>query len=205
MASATVTCSQRRRYGPAFNIPEFQDMKWWASSMSGQRCPGWKIGQRAGVGWHGGHDGTCRECRRGDFRNCQNLKVAGISYDGGYQQYMVAPRRRGAIPETLRTPKRHRCCAPGIPPITRCGTVARCPATLSRFRASAVSAISQFNSRTSLVTRWRLLGAGPTDAPLARKLGASVYIDNKSTNAARHCRNWAAHRSSWRRPRAQRL
>ena len=51
----------------------------------------WRKGQRVGVGWHGGQDNTCRECRRGDFRNCQNLKVCGISYDGGYQQYMVAP------------------------------------------------------------------------------------------------------------------
>src|SRR6266850_1258972 len=40
----------------------------------------WKKGQRVGVGWHGGQDNTCLECRRGDFRNCQNLKIAGISY-----------------------------------------------------------------------------------------------------------------------------
>src|SRR6202047_419975 len=51
----------------------------------------WKKGTRAGVGWHGGHDNTCRECRRGDFRNCRNLKVPGISYDGGYQQNMAEP------------------------------------------------------------------------------------------------------------------
>ena len=51
----------------------------------------WKKGQRVGVGWHGGHDNTCRECRRGDFRNCRNVKISGLSYDGGYQQYMVAP------------------------------------------------------------------------------------------------------------------
>jgi D-arabinose 1-dehydrogenase-like Zn-dependent alcohol dehydrogenase len=50
----------------------------------------WKKGQRVGVGWHGGQDGTCRECRRGDFRNCRNLKIPGISYDGGDQQCMVA-------------------------------------------------------------------------------------------------------------------
>ena len=63
----------------------------------------WKKGQRAGVGWHGGHDNTCRECRRGDFRNCRNLKVPGISYDGGYQQYMLAPEEAVVtIPETLR-------------------------------------------------------------------------------------------------------
>jgi D-arabinose 1-dehydrogenase-like Zn-dependent alcohol dehydrogenase len=51
----------------------------------------WKKGQRVGVGWHGGQDNTCGECRRGDFRNCRNLKICGISYDGGYQQYMLAP------------------------------------------------------------------------------------------------------------------
>ena len=42
----------------------------------------WKTGQRVGVGWHGGHDGTCRECRRGDFINCRNGKISGVSYDG---------------------------------------------------------------------------------------------------------------------------
>src|SRR5258707_1202452 len=62
----------------------------------------WKKGQRVGVGWHGGQDNTCRECRRGDFRNCRNLKIPGISYDGGYQEYMVAPvEALVPIPETL--------------------------------------------------------------------------------------------------------
>src|SRR5580658_9573775 len=62
----------------------------------------WKKGQRVGVGWHGGHDGTCLECRRGDFGNCRNMKICGVSYDGGYQQYMVAPAEAVvAIPETL--------------------------------------------------------------------------------------------------------
>src|SRR5215467_10421787 len=62
----------------------------------------WKLGQRVGVGWHGGQDGTCLYCRRGDFRNCRNVKIPGVSYDGGYQQYMVAPvEALVAIPETL--------------------------------------------------------------------------------------------------------
>ena len=45
----------------------------------------WQKGQRVGVGWHGGQDGTCLACRRGDFVNCANVKICGISYDGGYQ------------------------------------------------------------------------------------------------------------------------
>src|SRR5580692_7286063 len=68
----------------------------------GELVSEWKTGQRVGVGWHGGQDGTCVYCRRGDFRNCQNLKIAGISYDGGYQQYMVAPvEALTAIPDSL--------------------------------------------------------------------------------------------------------
>src|SRR6476469_991115 len=57
----------------------------------GAGVAGWKKGQRVGVGWHGVHDGTCRECRRGDFRHCRSRQVPVISYDGGYQEYMLAP------------------------------------------------------------------------------------------------------------------
>ena len=49
----------------------------------GSGVSAWKEGQRVGVGWHGGHDNTCPQCRRGDFINCRNQKVAGISDDGG--------------------------------------------------------------------------------------------------------------------------
>ncbi len=53
---------------------------------------GWKTGQRVGVGWHGGHCGSCDSCRRGDFVTCRiAAQVPGISYDGGYADYMIAP------------------------------------------------------------------------------------------------------------------
>ena len=69
---------------------------------TGANVTDWKKGQRVGVGWHGGQDNTCPECRRGDFANCRNVKVAGISYDGGYQQYMVAPiEALAAVPDSL--------------------------------------------------------------------------------------------------------
>jgi D-arabinose 1-dehydrogenase-like Zn-dependent alcohol dehydrogenase len=62
----------------------------------------WKKGQRVGVGWHGGHDGTCEQCRRGDFGLCANGKITGITFDGGYQQYMMAPVEALALmPESL--------------------------------------------------------------------------------------------------------
>jgi len=62
----------------------------------------WAVGMRVGVGWHGGHCGYCPSCRRGDFVTCQNQKIAGISYDGGYAQYMVAPQEAlASIPDEL--------------------------------------------------------------------------------------------------------
>ena len=98
----------------------------------------WKAGQRVGVGWHGGHDNTCRECRRGDFGNCQNFQIAGISYDGGYQQYMIAPSRhslhfrRHSVMWTQR-----RCFAPESPLTTHCDTAAHSLAILSQYKESA--------------------------------------------------------------------
>jgi D-arabinose 1-dehydrogenase-like Zn-dependent alcohol dehydrogenase len=54
------------------------------------------------VGWHGGQDGTCLACRRGDFVNCANVKVTGFSYDGGYAEYMIAAVEAVAwMPESL--------------------------------------------------------------------------------------------------------
>jgi len=50
----------------------------------------WKTGQRVGVGWYGGHCGECESCRRGDFITCQNLRITGITCDGGYAGYTVA-------------------------------------------------------------------------------------------------------------------
>jgi D-arabinose 1-dehydrogenase-like Zn-dependent alcohol dehydrogenase len=62
----------------------------------------WRKGERVGVGWHGGQDGTCSACRRGDLVNCANGQVSGVSYDGGYQEFMVAPIEALArVPESL--------------------------------------------------------------------------------------------------------
>ena len=61
------------------------------SHAVGSDVPEWKKGARVGVGWHGGHCGHCPRCRRGDFVTCVNAQVPGISYDGGYSEYMIAP------------------------------------------------------------------------------------------------------------------
>lgn len=68
----------------------------------GSRVHRWKKNQRVGVGWHGGHCFECDPCRRGDFISCENAKITGISYDGGYSEYMTAPANAVAsVPEEL--------------------------------------------------------------------------------------------------------
>jgi len=145
----------------------------------------WKTGQRAGVGWHGGHDGTCLQCRRGDFGNCRNLKIPGISYDGGYQQYMVAPvEALTAIPESLGDVEAAPLLCAGITTYNALRHSGAMPGDLLAVLGIGglghlgIQFASKFGYKVAAV------GRGSESAALAKKLGASVYIDNKATNAA---------------------
>jgi D-arabinose 1-dehydrogenase-like Zn-dependent alcohol dehydrogenase len=145
----------------------------------------WKTGQRVGVGWHGGHDGTCLSCRRGDFSNCQNIKIAGISYDGGYQQYMVAPiEALAAMPETLGDVEAAPLLCAGITTFNALRHSGALPSDLVAVQGIGglghlgIQFASKFGYKVAAI------GRGPENAALARKLGASIYIDSKATKAA---------------------
>ncbi len=145
----------------------------------------WKPGQRVGVGWHGGHDGTCRECRRGDFRNCRNMQIPGISYDGGYQQYMNAPAEAlVSIPETLNDAEAAPLLCAGITTYNALRHSGALPGDLVAVQGIGglghlgIQFANKFGYKTAAI------GRGPENATLAKKLGASVYIDSKSSNPA---------------------
>jgi D-arabinose 1-dehydrogenase-like Zn-dependent alcohol dehydrogenase len=145
----------------------------------------WKMGQRAGVGWHGGHDGTCLSCRRGDFRNCQNLKIAGISYDGGYQQYMLAPvEALTAIPEGLTDMEVAPLLCAGITTYNALRHSGALPGDL--VAVLGVGGLGHLGIQFANKFGYKVaaVGRGAESAALAKKLGASVYIDNKVTDAA---------------------
>ncbi len=145
----------------------------------------WKQGQRVGVGWHGGQDGTCLSCRRGDFRNCRNRKIPGISYDGGYQQYMVAPvEALAAIPESLSAIEAAPLLCAGI---TTFGALRQSGAVAGDLVAvQGVGGLGHLGIQFASKFGYKVaaIGRGSENAALAKKLGASVYIDSKSTNAA---------------------
>jgi len=151
----------------------------------GDGVSGWKKGQRVGVGWHGGHDGTCLQCRRGDFGNCQNMKISGISYDGGYQQYMVAPESAlTAMPEGLSDVEAAPLLCAGITTYNALRHSGAVPGDL--VAVLGVGGLGHLGIQFANKFGYKVVavGRGSDSAALAKKLGASAYIDNKETNPA---------------------
>src|SRR5271155_616146 len=145
----------------------------------------WKQGQRVGVGWHGGHDNTCLQCRRGDFRNCLNLKVPGISYDGGYQQYMVAPvEALVAMPNTLSDAEAAPLLCAGITTFDALRRSGALPGDLVAVHGIGGLGHLGIQFANKFGYKVAAIGRGSENAALAKKLGATVYIDSKSANAA---------------------
>src|ERR1700688_2631465 len=151
----------------------------------GDGVSAWKQGQRVGVGWHGGQDNTCVSCRRGDFRNCRNLKIPGISYDGGYEQYMVAPvEALTAMPEGLRDVGAAPLLCAGITTYNALRHSGAMPGDL--VVVLGVGGLGHLGIQFANKFGYKVaaIGRGSESAALAKKLGASVYIDNKVTNPA---------------------
>jgi D-arabinose 1-dehydrogenase-like Zn-dependent alcohol dehydrogenase len=145
----------------------------------------WKTGQRVGVGWHGGQDNTCLYCRRGDFANCQNVKIAGISYDGGYQQYMIAPiEALASIPDGLSDAEAAPLLCAGITTYNALRHSGAMPGDLVAVQGIGglghlgVQYANKFGYKVAAI------GRGSENAALAKKLGAAVYIDSQATKAA---------------------
>src|SRR5438105_172568 len=139
----------------------------------------WKKDQRVGVGWHGGHDFVCQQCRRGDFAMCTNRKVTGIDYDGGYAEYMIAPAEALAlIPEELPPEE--------AGPFMCAGVTVYNALRNSGARAGDVVAVQGIGGLGHLGVQYArrmgfqtiALGRGKDKEPLARKLGAHHYIDS---------------------------
>ncbi len=144
----------------------------------------WKVGERVGVGWHGGHDGTCDRCRRGDFITCPNLQIPGISYDGGYAQHVIAPVGALArIPGELTAIEAAPLMCAGITtfnPLRRSGARAGDLVAILGIGGLGhlgVAFAAKMGFRTVAIAR------GQEKEQLARSLGASEYIDSQKRDA----------------------
>ena len=147
----------------------------------GEGVHGWMEGDRVGVGWFGGNDGTCGPCRRGDFISCVSLQIPGITYDGGYAEYVVVPEFAAArIPNDLTFEEAAPLMCAGI----------TCFNALRHTDAKAGDVVAvlgigglghlgvQFAAKMGFYTV--AIARGSDKAELAQKLGAREYIDSST-------------------------
>lgn len=143
----------------------------------------WSKGQRVGVGWHGGHDFICEQCRRGDFAMCVNRKVTGFDFDGGYAEYMIAPASAlAAIPDEVP--------AEEAGPFMCAGVTVYNALRNSGARAGDVVAVHGIGGLGHLGVQYaRQMGfktiainRGNDKESLALQLGAHHYIDATATD-----------------------
>src|SRR5207245_624529 len=152
----------------------------------------WQEGQRVGVGWHGGQDGTCLACRRGDFVNCANVKICGISYDGGYQEYMVAPVEALArMPESLDAAEAAPLMCADVTTFNSLRHSGALPSDLVAIQG--IGGLGHLGVQFAKKFGYRVVavGRGPGNAALAKRLGADAYIDSAATDPAAELQNLA--------------
>ena len=151
----------------------------------GERVPNWKPGRRVGVGWHGGHCGHCPSCRRGDFVTCANLQIPGISYDGGYADYMVAPfEALAAIPDDLQAAEAAPLLCAGITTYNALrNSGVRAGDTVAVLGIGGLGHLGvQFAAKMGC--RTVAIARGADKGPLARQLGAHHYLDSTTQDVA---------------------
>jgi D-arabinose 1-dehydrogenase-like Zn-dependent alcohol dehydrogenase len=151
----------------------------------GSGVAGWEPGQRVGVGWHGGHCGYCEHCRRGEFFACVRGQITGVTYDGGYGEYLIAPASAVA-----RMPAE-------LPPVEAAPLMCAGLTTFNALRNSGarpgdVVAVLGLGGLGHLGLQYAAkmgfhtvgIARGKDKEPLARQLGASVYIDSQAQDPA---------------------
>jgi D-arabinose 1-dehydrogenase-like Zn-dependent alcohol dehydrogenase len=145
----------------------------------------WRRGERVGVGWHGGQDGTCLACRRGDFMMCVNVKICGVSYDGGYQEFMVAPIEAVArMPESLDVAEGAPLMCAGMTTFNALRRSGALPSDLVAIQG--VGGLGHLGIQFAKKFGYRVaaIGRGTGRAGLAERLGADLHIDGAATDPA---------------------
>jgi D-arabinose 1-dehydrogenase-like Zn-dependent alcohol dehydrogenase len=152
----------------------------------GPNVPDWKAGQKVGVGWHGSNCGHCDPCRRGNFFACQiELLTTGISFDGGYADYMIAPAKSlASVPDGLSGLESAPLMCAGITTFNALrNSGARSGDVVGVLGIGGLGHLGvQYAAKMGFYTV--AIARGKDKEPLARKLGATQYIDSQATNPA---------------------
>src|SRR5258706_9037974 len=145
----------------------------------GQGVSGWKIGQRVGVGFLGGHCGQCQSCRRGDFVNCTNQPVTGAHFDGGYAEVMTAfPNGLVAIPDRLSSVDAAPLLCAGLTTFNALRRSAAKPGELVAILGVGGLGHLAIQFAVHMGFKAVAVARGAEKEQLAKKLGAHHYIDS---------------------------
>jgi len=146
---------------------------------------GWRAGQRVGVGWFGGHCGHCEPCRRGWLIDCRNLRIPGISYDGGYAEAMVAPADAlAAIPDDLGAAEAAPLLCAGVTTFNALRHSGAMPGDLVAILGIGGLGHLGVQFANRLGFRAVAIARGADKEELAHKLGAHHFIDNAAEDVA---------------------
>jgi D-arabinose 1-dehydrogenase-like Zn-dependent alcohol dehydrogenase len=145
----------------------------------------WKLGQHVGVGWHGGHCGQCTPCRSGDFVTCERQQICGISYDGGYAEYMVAPQEALArIPEGMTSEDAAPLLCAGVTTFNSLRNMGASPGDVVAVQGVGGLGHLALQYARKLGFRTVALSRGGDKKALAEELGAHIYIDTEKEKAS---------------------
>jgi len=150
----------------------------------GPHVAAWKAGDRVGVGWHGGHCFVCNACRKGLFLNCEKALITGISYDGGYAEYVVVPHEAVArIPDSLAATDAGPLLCAGVTTYNALRNSGARPGDTVAVQGIGglghlgIQYAARMGFRTVAVSR------GADKEELARQLGAHEYVDTRKIPA----------------------
>ena len=151
----------------------------------GEDVADWKVGERVGVGWHGGNCFRCEPCRRGEFINCRFLKIPGISYDGGYAAHVIAPVEALAhIPDALKPEEAAPLMCAGITTFNALRHSGAMPSDL--VAVQGIGGLGHLGVQFAAKFGYAVvaIGRGEDKQGLALKLGARRYIDSTRQDVA---------------------
>lgn len=151
----------------------------------GEGVPNWTAGQRVGIGWYGGHCGRCEPCRRGDMVACRNLMIPGLTYDGGYSDYVVAPAEAlASIPDSLKSVDAAPLLCAGITTFNAIrNSGARPPDTVAVLGIGGLGHLGvQFAAKMGFNTV--AIARGADKEQFAHELGARHYIDSTNSDVS---------------------
>jgi D-arabinose 1-dehydrogenase-like Zn-dependent alcohol dehydrogenase len=151
----------------------------------GARVNAFKVGDKVGVGWHGGHCFECNACRRGLFLNCEKAKITGITHDGGYAEYVVVPSESVArMPDKLDPLEAGPLLCAGVTTFNALRNAGARPG--DTIAVQGIGGLGHLGIQYAAKMGFRTiaLSSGSDKEELARQLGAHEYIDTKKTTAA---------------------